>query len=457
MRSIRSRVLVGSMLAALAIQVVLAVVSHGTTKQLLVYHFDDELRTHAGTLAALIHRVGDHLMLEFADDLLPFYRSSPTAEYFEVRDVDGRVIGRSESLAGHHLPEQWGTPDEPSFFNLQLPDGRPGRAIGVRNVVGANSVGVVVAEPRRPLDEALDRLLESSALTAVGFGLALGVLLWIVLRRGFRPLTELSERVTRIDARQPRAGLGMNEVPTELAPVVKCLDDLLVRMRDSLDRERRITTNIAHELQTPVAELRTLTDVAMRWPEDADYLRRAAAATGGIARRMEVVIKKILELSTAESGANPVCLESADVALVLREAVDGVRPRAGERSIAVSVNVPPRLDTTTDAVILRVILTNLTQNAIEYAPSGSTVVVELHDADGIAFVIRNEAPDLAPADLAMLSEPYWRKDPARLQDGSAHAGIGLALAEELARRLGGTLDLSLSDGVLSAALRLRNG
>lgn len=455
MKSIRTRVLLGGMLATALTSTVLAIVSFHTARKQLVYHFDDELRTHAGTLASLVHRDGDQLVFDLDDATLPFYRSSPKAEYFEVRLDGGQVIGRSASLGDSHLPTEGGTPEAPNIADLRLPDGRAGRVIAVRYALSGNAIRIAVAEPRHRLDESLERLIQSSAWTALGLGLVTVALLWLVLRIGLRPLAALSTRVAALDPRQLPDSLGMRVVATELAPVVACLDDLLVRMRRSIERERRVAANIAHELQTPVAELRTVTDVALRWPDDLDYLRRSAAATNGIAQRMAMLIQKILELATAEGSATALDAVPTDVAALLRQATATVRPRAAIRSIALTEAIPATAEAATDAVALRVVLDNLVQNAVEHAPPGSSVHVALDPGDGIAFTFRNDAPELEPTDLDKLTEPYWRKDAARSPGSPVHAGIGLALAHELGRRLGGELGLSLSRGVLSATLRLR--
>jgi len=454
--SIRARVLFGALLAAAVTFTVLATVSYHTAKKQLVYHFDDELRTHAGTLASLVHRDGDRLVLEFDDATLPFYRSSPKAEYFEVRSDDGHVIGRSASLGDSHLPDEWGTPDAPRIADVRLPDGHGGRTIGVRYALGSTAIRIAVAEPRHRLDEALERLIQSSAWTAAGLGLVLGVLLWIVLRLGLRPLEALSARVAGIDARHLPESLGMHAVPTELAPVVACLDDLLVRMRRSIERERRVTANIAHELQTPVAELRTVTDVALQWPDDLDYLRRGAQATNQIARRMESVTAKILELARVESYVSALASAPTDVAALLREVLAAVQQKRLSRSIRLTEDIPETVVVSTDAVALRVVLANLAQNAIEHAPSGTAVLVALAATVDVVFTFRNEAPDLAATDLPQLTEPYWRKDAARSSGDVAHAGIGLALASEIAPRLGGELGLTLEGLALVASLRLRS-
>jgi len=107
----------------------------------------------------------------------------------------------------------------------------------------------------------------------------------------------------------------------------------------------------------------------------------------------------------------------------------------------------------TDPVAVRVVLDNLAQNAAEHAPSGSEVRVELTNTDRVVFTVRNVAPELASEDVPRLTEPYWRKDIARTS-GTTHAGIGLALARELAQQLGGGLTTRLEQGVLVVAFHL---
>lgn len=453
MNSIRLRALFGAVLAAWAIFAVLAVVDHRTIRDLLVYHFDDELRTHAGALVSLVHRDGDRLVLHFDEQVLPFYRSGANAEYFEVWDSSARVMRRSESLGDQDLPAEWGTPEQPRIADVRLPDGRPGRAIGVRYVRGEHSIGIAVAEPRQLLDDALAALVASSAWTAAGLGGALAALLWFVLRAGLRPLQELSARVARLNVGHLPERVGMGTVPREIAPVVARLEELLGRVRALIDRERRVTSNIAHELMTPLAELRALTDVAIRFPEDTDYQRRATTATNETTIRLQAIAEKVLALATAESGAVALVRISTDVAAMLREVVALSRLLGEQRAVTMLVQAPDSLVVETDPVAVRVVLDNLVQNAAEHAPCGSGVRVTLDAQEGLVLTVSNSAPELTAEDVAQLTEPYWRKDAAR-SSGTSHAGIGLALASELAERLGGRLALHLDQGVLTVALQL---
>jgi signal transduction histidine kinase len=452
-RSIRLRALLGAVVTAWMIFAVLAVVDFRTIRDLLVYHFDDELRTHAGTLVSLVRLDGDRLIFQVEEQVLPFYRNSPKAEYFEVWDGSGRVMRRSESLGDRDLPAEWGTPEVPRIGDLQLPDGRPGRGIGVRFVQGAHTICIGVAEPRQPLDDALAALVVSSAWTAAGLGIALAALLWFVLRTGLRPLQELSVRVAKLDVGHLPERVGMGAVPVEIAPVVARLDELLGRVRAMIARERRVTSNIAHELMTPLAELRALSDVAMRLPDDMDYQRRAAAATNETAMRMQAVAEKVMDLATAESGGAAPVRVPTDLAALLREVVGLARVRGEQRSVAMLVHAPDQLQLETDPVAVRVVLDNLVQNAAEHAPSGSEVRVELASTERVVFTVRNVAPELTPEDVPRLTEPYWRKDTARTS-GTTHAGIGLALARELAEQLGGGLTPWLEQGVLAVAFHL---
>lgn len=455
MRSIRTYALVGTILTAWITFAVLAIVDYHTTRRLLVYHFDDELRTHAGALVSLVHRTGSSLTLEFDEAALPFYRSSPKADYFEIRDMTGTVMRRSESLGDHDLTIGWGTPEAPRIADTTLPDGRPGRAIGVRYVHGNEEVRVTVAESRTPLDHALVRLVKSSLFTAAGLALALALVLYVVLRRGFRPLAELSARVERLDVATLPVSVGMGRMPREIAPVAARLDELLARVRMLIERERRVTGNIAHELMTPVAELRTLTDVALRFPDDVDYLRRATAATNTIAIRVQAMAEKVLQLATAQSRSDAAPPTPTDVAALLRESVALATERAARRSVTFDMTAPATAVVPTDPVALRVVLDNLAQNAADHAPSGSAVDVRLEDGAAFTLAFRNRAPDLVRADLPRLTEPYWRKDESRSWRGVVHAGIGLTLARELTERLGGALDLDLTGDELTITLTLR--
>jgi two-component system sensor histidine kinase QseC len=220
------------------------------------------------------------------------------------------------------------------------------------------------------------------------------------------------------------------------------LNDLLGRLQRSFERERRFSADLAHELRTPVAELRSLAECALKWPESRD------AATDrevlAVAHQMERLVAHLLALTRAEEGRSEVVIEDVDVATFVPEVWQRFAAHAAERELAVTLEVAA-LTSRADRVLLRSILGNLFENAVVYAPPGSGITITATASEGrVAIAVANEAPEIGPDDLPKLFDRFWRKEAART--GGEHFGLGLALSRALAEAMGWELTAALREG-----------
>jgi len=225
---------------------------------------------------------------DFADEHMPSFERKDRPEYFQIwigdAAVEGESIERSESLDGTDLPDRTGPMDSPEFWDLPLPGELPGRAVGIRfrpenesaDVRSENFirherdvVRLVIAKERTDLDGSLRAI--GVTLLAVGTAILIftALIVGFVVRLGLRPLDALGGRVGTIDAWTLSERLPAESMPVELRPICARLNELLARLEDSFRRERRFSANVAHELRTPIAELRSLAEVALKYPGDA--------------------------------------------------------------------------------------------------------------------------------------------------------------------------------------------
>ena len=244
---------------------------------------------------------------------------------------------------------------------------------------------------------------------------------------------------------------AVEELPSELKPIAGRLNDLLARLEGSFERERRFSANLAHELRTPIAELRSQAELALKWPEErnAESDRQVLE----IALQMESLVTRMLELARAEQTA---MIEKKRVELA--EVVDGILvPLAvtiETRRLKVRREIAEEAVLASDPVLVRSIVSNLLENAVHYSREGGEIrVVAAIEVKSFELRVSNPADNLQTGDLPRLFERLWRKDSARTGDG-AHAGLGLALAKSLAEQLGFELTASLNDArVLTMTLR----
>lgn len=274
-----------------------------------------------------------------------------------------------------------------------------------------------------------------------------------LMRRAIlRPVHRIADDILAMDARDLSQRVPDSGVPDELALVIARLNALLANVESAFRREKTAIANIAHELRTPVAGLRTTLEFALA----RDAGDRTSRACLEVVVRMQDLIATLLALARLEAGQEPVAREPVDVAPLLRTAWDGVASAAAARGITVAWTGAERAVALASADKLRTVFGNLLGNAVEYAPQGSEVSV-LVTADGAAgrvgVRIANRIDGPAP-DVRRVFEPFWRGDQARTAGGS-HCGLGLALVQRLVRLLGGEIDATIGqDGsfVIAATL-----
>jgi signal transduction histidine kinase len=255
----------------------------------------------------------------------------------------------------------------------------------------------------------------------------------------------------RIEIQHLPERLDVGAMPSELEPAARKADALIRRVDEALERERRTTADIAHELRTPISELLAVSEVALRDRGDADSATRALATVRRVAWRMGRSVSTILKLARLEMGAEICAADSVDLGGTVRELLRTLMPFKRERALEIDNQVDSGVLVECDRDVLRIIVSNLLGNALYYAPRGSSVTCRLERApEAWCFTVENEAGDLRREDLPTLSEPFWRKDSARTDH--ERSGLGLALSRALAAKTGMELRFELEAGKFRASL-----
>ena len=475
----------------LAFLVLLAVAGSATylgVRRILYANLDRDLATRAQTVAALVELENGAIELDLPVEFMPEFGPGERPDYFELRLASGEVVARSRSLEGRELARTagWASGDRRPIV---LPDGRPGRAVLLRFVPEADRVrggreggtpiflvrpgGVLEAPVRadaRPPELALvvaggDEVVRAS-LRRLATGFALGslalVALGLVLIRrtvhaALQPVGDLAGAMSAIGARSLGRRLDAPRT-AELRPIAETLNGLLARLEAAFERERRFTSSAAHELRTPIAELRTLAELTERWPADPDVAAAAASELGELARQMERIVTTLLLLARAEAGL-PVAGAARPTAVgdVLERVFGRLERRAGERDLDFDDELPPDIAAEVDPLLLERVLANLLENAVEYTPRGGRIRVRVEpvragpEARFVGLVVANTTDGtLDDEALRHFFEPFWRSDPSH-EDGTRHVGLGLPLVKTLAEAMGGRASAELA----GRELRLR--
>ena len=432
-------------------------------RSILVHNFDEDLLLEFQSITSVsrIWPDGDfYVDLDF--DIATQYNEGGN-RYFQAWNPSlTEVIDRSPFIES--TDSQWPLPvaqlsSEPVFANMTVGDKSVRVVIQkvdaqwgwveqqpdleVADDVKAFSLVLMVGRDRSSLSDALFYLGVWIILVA----LILVVFSWTIVNylvaQGMKTFVVMSNRIDKIattDDTLPKD----NSWPEEIKPVVETLNQLLSRIDANVQRMRRFTGDAAHELRTPLAELRLLTDVALRSPENQERLVEAVTQANHLSHSMANTVNAMLHLARFQSGHYQVQVSHTSIELpsLIQDIVRQHTHALSEKNQQVMFEPKIAFTRELDIDLSRMIFNNLMSNAISYAPEGTVIRIELEPtAKGFLFVIENEAVNIKQADLVHFTEPFWRKGESRHQRD--HVGLGLALVNEACQVMSLSIQFSL--------------
>ena len=373
----------------------------------------------------------------------------------EVRRGDGRLLYSSRDAA---VPPRLLAPggDGDAALGWQAADGRRYRGIsGVVSPAIAGDAGVMVAVAielghhehfMRSFRRALWSVVALAALLS-------GFLGWMVARRGLAPLRDICSVAASITANRLDQRLTVAAIPQELAEVVQTLNDMLSRLEESFRRLANFSSDLAHELRTPVSNLLTQTQVTLARARSADEYQDVLASNAEELERLSRTVADMLFLARADNDLLVPHRETIDLADEVTSLFDFYEALAADKGLHLQASGSAVV--CGDRLMLRRAIGNLLSNAVRHTPPGGWVRVRLDDAAaGEAVVsVANRGQTIAAEQLPRLFDRFWRVDRSR-QHGGEGAGLGLAIARSIARAHQGDVGVTSADGVTTFELRL---
>jgi len=466
-KTIRQRLTRRLFWSTVFILAVAGVVIYITARGALSREFDRALMAKAATIAALVQYKDGKIVVENPEKFIVGLDKRIATDFFQISIGFRQAVMRSETLGNSDLRgKSWSSPKWPQISNITLLNGHPARLAGAMlrpeddKEGPAAKVGDTIyidfASDVRGLNWQLTWLAVLMAIYGVLLLSATVRTFPRLLKKELQPLEQLADQAQHITADSlslSAARFPVDGLPGELKQISERLNDLLERLNASFDqlersiaRERRFSADLAHELRTPIAELRGFAELALKLP----HARTAAndREVLAIALQMENLVNVLLAMHRGEQGKIAVASEPVALAELLAGAWKPFAQKAGGKRLDFSCAIPAGATIKTDAALLRSILTNLLDNAVEYTPAGGAVRVEWTGKTGEngRFELRaaNTVANLGADDVAKLFDRFWRKDPAR--SGSEHSGLGLSLARAYARVLGFEIAAALEGG-----------
>jgi two-component system heavy metal sensor histidine kinase CusS len=298
----------------------------------------------------------------------------------------------------------------------------------------------------------LQRMQQLIWLTVGLSALATALLGVWATRSALRPLRQMSEIAASVSASSLTTRLPDNEMPSELAELTQAFNAMLARLDDAFQRLSAFSADIAHELRTPLSNLLTHTQVILTRPRAVEDYREALLGNLEELQGMAQMVNDMLYLAKADHGLLTPARQSLHLADEADALLEFFAPLAEEAQVQLLREGQATLQG--DRTMLRRALSNLLDNALRFTPSGGSVTMKMaQTAKGVELSISNDGSTIAPEILPRLFDRFYRADPAR-QEGTEHAGLGLAITQSIIRAHGGSIRCESAAGTTRFLIEL---
>lgn len=318
-------------------------------------------------------------------------------------------------------------------------------AVSAEGVTYTVAIGLDIAHHERFMEtfrQGLGLAMGLAALAAAALG-------WAATRAGLRPLRRVTALAASLSASRLGERLPQDQAPAEIAALAAAFNAMLTRLEDGFRRLSEFSSDIAHELRTPLSNLMTQTQVALSRPREPEAYRETLYSTLEECERLARMVTDMLFLAQADNGLIVPNREEVDLAAEVDDLFEFFEPLASEAGVGLARRGAARA--AGDRLMLRRALANLLANAIRHTPRNGTISITLEDVNGTRIRVENPGETIDPAHIPHLFERFWRADPARQGEG---AGLGLAITKSIIEAHGGSITASSADHQTRFEIRL---
>jgi two-component system, OmpR family, sensor kinase len=374
-------------------------------------------------------------------------------QFFELLDPSGHVLQRSRNLeAPIDLKEISTSIPQPTFGFATLGTGESVRFALIPFQQGTKPLVLAVAIPTFGTNRVFDSFGGIALLLFLGSLLATALISALYVGRSLAPITALTEHAALMAKRVThREGfwspLPVSSPHDELGRLAETFNHLLQSVDSAVRQLRQFVTDASHELRTPLSVLHGETELMLSKPRSAEQYRETLCVFDGEFKKLTRIVEGLFTLSMADAGQLHLVCEPLYINEVLEEACALVNSRAHAKNIRILRDLDVESPYVGDEAFLHQLFLIFLDNAIKYSLSGTTIRVTLEEGDdGIRASFADQGMGISRAHLPFIFERFYRAAPA--SSGEAQSGgLGLAIAQAIARAQGGSIECESTPGV----------
>ncbi len=291
----------------------------------------------------------------------------------------------------------------------------------------ASGIKVEVSERREVRREIVISLMLSllmPVLCAIPFII---LLLWLATRKGFAPITTLSEDVGRRSA-EDLSPLDVSDIPQEVASIVEAINGLMYRVEHSIALEKQFTDNAAHELRTPLAVLKTQVQAILYTHDTTTRDNLLKELEKGITRATKMV-EQLLTLARVEHNSQP--FQAVNLSILIQNCIAELVPLALQKHITVTADITPDIMLDCDANAIEIVMRNLLDNSIKYTQAEGSIHAQLYKQDqSVILHLDDTGPGIPVEERSEVFQRFYRLK----RETASGAGLGLSIVQTIIQR-----------------------